>query len=125
MYPVTVIALVIAELVQFRLNGNSHPLYTQHIPEHMSNFFTLHFDDIIFNIWLFFNDKRLPELKKITSFPLYRPGLTGALVPADSAQPHMKDTINNIQNKLDHLYNRTQVRNKYLFLCLSTYLQFK
>lgn len=41
--------------------------------------------------------------------PLYRPGLNGAIVPADSAQPHMKETINSIQTKLDHLYNRTQV----------------
>ncbi|XP_038582579.1 EMILIN-1a [Micropterus salmoides] len=37
------------------------------------------------------------------------PGLNGAIVPADSAQPHMKETINTIQTKLDHLYNRTQI----------------
>lgn len=42
------------------------------------------------------------------------PGLNGAIVPADSAQPHMKETINNIQNKLDHLYNRTQVHDQTL-----------
>nr|XP_046228640.1 EMILIN-1a isoform X2 [Scatophagus argus] len=42
------------------------------------------------------------------------PGLNGALVPADSAQPHMKETINNIQTKLDHLYNRTQVHDQTL-----------
>lgn len=39
-----------------------------------------------------------------------RPGLNGAVVPADAAQPLMKETISSIQNKLDHLYNRTQVR---------------
>lgn len=42
--------------------------------------------------------------------PLCRPGLNGAIVPSDSAQPHMKETINNIQTKLDHLYNQTQVK---------------
>ncbi|XP_019947506.1 EMILIN-1-A isoform X2 [Paralichthys olivaceus] len=42
------------------------------------------------------------------------PGLNGAIVPADSAQPHMKETINNIQNKLDLLYNRTQVHDQTL-----------
>nr|XP_020472658.1 EMILIN-1-like isoform X2 [Monopterus albus] len=42
------------------------------------------------------------------------PGLQGAVVPADSAQPHMKETINNIQTKLDHLYNRTQVHDQTL-----------
>ncbi|XP_035473482.2 EMILIN-1a [Scophthalmus maximus] len=41
-------------------------------------------------------------------------GLSGAIVPADSAQPHMKETINSIQNKLDHLYNRTQVHDQTL-----------
>lgn len=40
---------------------------------------------------------------------LCRTGLNGAIVPADSAQPLMKETINSIQTKLDHLYNRTQV----------------
>lgn len=51
-------------------------------------------------------------------FCLCRPSLNGAIVPADSAQhnPHMKETINSIQTKLDHLYNRTQV-NKLLSLC--------
>ncbi|XP_041831732.1 EMILIN-1a [Melanotaenia boesemani] len=38
------------------------------------------------------------------------PGLS----PSDSAQPHMKDTINSIQTKLDHLYNRTQVHDQTL-----------
>lgn len=42
------------------------------------------------------------------------PDLNGAVVPADSAQPHMKDTINTIQTKLDHLYNRTQVHDQTL-----------
>ncbi|KAM9355195.1 EMILIN-1-A [Pholidichthys leucotaenia] len=42
------------------------------------------------------------------------PGLNGIIVPADSAQPHMKETINNIQTKLDHLYNRTQVHDQTL-----------
>ncbi|KAM9703856.1 EMILIN-1-A [Menidia menidia] len=42
------------------------------------------------------------------------PGLSGAIVPADSAQPHMKETINTIQTKLDHLYNRTQVHDQTL-----------
>ncbi|XP_044026313.1 EMILIN-1a [Siniperca chuatsi] len=42
------------------------------------------------------------------------PGLNGVIVPADSAQPHMKETINNIQTKLDHLYNRTQVHDQTL-----------
>uniref|UniRef100_A0A3Q1EIF1 Elastin microfibril interfacer 1a n=1 Tax=Acanthochromis polyacanthus TaxID=80966 RepID=A0A3Q1EIF1_9TELE len=43
-----------------------------------------------------------------------RPGLNGAIVPADSAQPHMTETINSIQTKLDHLYNRTQVHDQTL-----------
>lgn len=42
------------------------------------------------------------------------PDLTGAIIPSDSAQPHMKETINNIQNKLDHLYNRTEVHDQTL-----------
>ncbi|XP_053736504.1 EMILIN-1a isoform X1 [Synchiropus splendidus] len=42
------------------------------------------------------------------------PNLNGAIVPSDSAQPHMKETINNIQSKLDHLYNRTQVHDQTL-----------
>ncbi|CAK6963153.1 EMILIN-1a [Scomber scombrus] len=42
------------------------------------------------------------------------PGLNGAIVPADAAQPHMKETINSIQTKLDHLYNRTQVHDQTL-----------
>ncbi|KAK5853292.1 hypothetical protein PBY51_007091 [Eleginops maclovinus] len=42
------------------------------------------------------------------------PGLNGAIVPSDSAQPHMKETINSIQTKLDHLYNRTQVHDQTL-----------
>ncbi|XP_044185525.1 EMILIN-1a isoform X1 [Thunnus albacares] len=42
------------------------------------------------------------------------PGLNGVIVPADSAQPHMKETIHNIQTKLDQLYNRTQVHDQTL-----------
>ncbi|XP_012733558.2 EMILIN-1 [Fundulus heteroclitus] len=42
------------------------------------------------------------------------PGLNGATVAADSAQPFMKETINSIQTKLDHLYNRTQVHDETL-----------
>ncbi|KAM7368237.1 hypothetical protein PAMP_014477 [Pampus punctatissimus] len=42
------------------------------------------------------------------------PGLNGIIVPADSAQPHMKETINIIQTKLDQLYNRTQVHDQTL-----------
>ncbi|XP_026174099.1 EMILIN-1-A [Mastacembelus armatus] len=42
------------------------------------------------------------------------PDLNGVVVPADAAQPHMKETINSIQNKLDHLYNRTQVHDQTL-----------
>ncbi|XP_054900323.1 EMILIN-1a [Poeciliopsis prolifica] len=42
------------------------------------------------------------------------PSLNGATVPADSAQPFMKETINTIQTKLDHLYNRTQVHDETL-----------
>ncbi|KAK1888705.1 EMILIN-1 [Dissostichus eleginoides] len=41
-------------------------------------------------------------------------GLNGAIVPSDAAQPHMKETINSIQTKLDHLYNRTQVHDQTL-----------
>ncbi|XP_034755786.1 EMILIN-1a isoform X2 [Etheostoma cragini] len=40
------------------------------------------------------------------------PGLNGGAAPADSAQPHMKETINSIQTKLDQLYNRTQVHDQ-------------
>ncbi|KAK5612985.1 hypothetical protein CRENBAI_003374 [Crenichthys baileyi] len=42
------------------------------------------------------------------------PSLNGATVAADSAQPFMKETINSIQTKLDHLYNRTQVHDETL-----------
>nr|XP_015803854.2 EMILIN-1a [Nothobranchius furzeri] len=41
-------------------------------------------------------------------------GLSGATIAADSAQPHMKETISSIQTKLDHLYNRTQVHDQTL-----------
>ncbi|XP_017287860.1 EMILIN-1a [Kryptolebias marmoratus] len=41
-------------------------------------------------------------------------GLSGASIAADSAQPHMKETINSIQTKLDQLYNRTQVHDQTL-----------
>ncbi|KAA8583449.1 hypothetical protein FQN60_015995, partial [Etheostoma spectabile] len=40
------------------------------------------------------------------------PGLNGGAAPADSAQPHMKETINSIQTRLDQLYNRTQVHDQ-------------
>ncbi|KAF0023132.1 hypothetical protein F2P81_023762 [Scophthalmus maximus] len=51
-----------------------------------------------------------PDYQRCTwgQCPRVASGLSGAIVPADSAQPHMKETINSIQNKLDHLYNRTQ-----------------
>uniref|UniRef100_A0A3B5LK73 Elastin microfibril interfacer 1a n=1 Tax=Xiphophorus couchianus TaxID=32473 RepID=A0A3B5LK73_9TELE len=39
---------------------------------------------------------------------------SASTVPADSAQPFMKETINTIQTKLDHLYNRTQVHDETL-----------
>ncbi|XP_015247385.1 PREDICTED: EMILIN-1-like [Cyprinodon variegatus] len=42
------------------------------------------------------------------------PSLNGATVPADSAQPFMKETISSIQTKLDQLYNRTQVHDETL-----------
>uniref|UniRef100_A0A3Q2X062 Elastin microfibril interfacer 1a n=1 Tax=Haplochromis burtoni TaxID=8153 RepID=A0A3Q2X062_HAPBU len=51
-----------------------------------------------------------------------RHGLTGAIVPADSAQPHMKETINSIQTKLDHLYNRTQVAHDQTLLTINNHL---
>lgn len=55
------------------------------------------------------------KLEEISTLLVCRPGLNGAVVPADSAQPHMKETINNIQTKLDQLYNRTQVTSTFLF----------
>lgn len=61
---------------------------------------------------------------RISTLLLCRPGLNGAIVPADSAQPHMKETINSIQSKLDHLYNRTQVNSIWFFL-QSLHLEFK
>ncbi|XP_034017942.1 EMILIN-1a [Thalassophryne amazonica] len=42
------------------------------------------------------------------------PEVNGASIPADSAQPHMKETIHSIQTKLDQLYNRTQVHDQTL-----------
>uniref|UniRef100_A0A8C6X024 Elastin microfibril interfacer 1a n=1 Tax=Neogobius melanostomus TaxID=47308 RepID=A0A8C6X024_9GOBI len=54
------------------------------------------------------------RLKKTVLSIIHSPDLTGAIIPSDSAQPHMKETINNIQNKLDHLYNRTEVHDKTL-----------
>ncbi|KAM3860930.1 EMILIN-1-A [Diretmus argenteus] len=42
------------------------------------------------------------------------PGLNGASTPADAAQPQMKETIHNIQTRLDQLYNRTQVHDQTL-----------
>uniref|UniRef100_A0A3Q0T8N3 Elastin microfibril interfacer 1a n=1 Tax=Amphilophus citrinellus TaxID=61819 RepID=A0A3Q0T8N3_AMPCI len=48
--------------------------------------------------------------------------LNGAIIPADSAQPHMKETINSIQNKLDQLYNRTQVVHDQTLLTINNHL---
>lgn len=59
-------------------------------------------------LFLFFFKRRRPHITdmcvKNVAF-LCRTGLSGAIVPADSAQ----ETINSIQTKLDHLYNRTEV----------------
>ncbi|KAM6964989.1 EMILIN-1-A [Aplochiton taeniatus] len=43
-----------------------------------------------------------------------RPGLNGVSVPADAAQPEMKETIHTIQNRLEQLYNRSQVHDQTL-----------
>ncbi|XP_072545039.1 EMILIN-1b [Salminus brasiliensis] len=44
-----------------------------------------------------------------------KPGFgNGAKTPADAAQPEMKETIHNIQTKLDQLDNRTQAHDKTL-----------
>lgn len=43
-----------------------------------------------------------------------KPGLSGGKTPADAAQPEMKETINNIQTKLDQLDNRTQAHDRTL-----------
>ncbi|XP_066532076.1 EMILIN-1b isoform X2 [Hoplias malabaricus] len=53
------------------------------------------------------NERFQEEMKK--------PGLgNGAKTPADAAQPEMKETIHNIQAKLDQLDNRTQAHDKTL-----------
>ncbi|CAL8311963.1 unnamed protein product [Lota lota] len=41
-------------------------------------------------------------------------GVTGNSVPADAGQPHMRDTIHHIQNRLDQLSNRSQVHDQTL-----------
>lgn len=43
-----------------------------------------------------------------------RPGVNGGQNPADAAQPQMTETIHSIQNRLDQLYNRTQVHDQTL-----------
>lgn len=59
--------------------------------------------------------KELHDMKTtIESINQKLPSLNGATVAADSAQPFMKETINSIQTKLDHLYNRTQVHDETL-----------
>lgn len=42
------------------------------------------------------------------------PGSSGGNTPADAAQPEMKETIHNIQTKLDQLDNRTQAHDRTL-----------
>ncbi|MBN3296448.1 EMILIN-1b [Amia ocellicauda] len=51
------------------------------------------------------NDKFQEEIRK--------PGINGK-VPADAAEPEMKETLNSIQTKLDQLDNRTQAHDKKL-----------
>lgn len=43
-----------------------------------------------------------------------KPGASGGKTPADAAQPEMKETIHNIQTKLDQLDNRTQAHDRTL-----------
>ncbi len=45
---------------------------------------------------------------------MHKPGFNGGKTPADAAQPEMKETIHNIQTKLDQLDNRTQAHDKTL-----------
>lgn len=52
------------------------------------------------------NEKIQEEMRK--------PGSNGGKTPADAAQPEMKETIHNIQTKLDQLDNRTQAHDKTL-----------
>ncbi|MCJ8737244.1 hypothetical protein PDJAM_G00021840 [Pangasius djambal] len=52
------------------------------------------------------NEKFQEEMKK--------PGSSGGKTPADAAQPEMKETIHNIQTKLDQLDNRTQAHDRTL-----------
>uniref|UniRef100_A0A671M7R5 EMILIN-1-like n=1 Tax=Sinocyclocheilus anshuiensis TaxID=1608454 RepID=A0A671M7R5_9TELE len=52
------------------------------------------------------NEKFQEEIRK--------PGFNSGKTPADAAQPEMKETIHNIQTKLDQLDNRTQAHDKTL-----------
>nr|AAI21199.1 Elastin microfibril interfacer 1b [Danio rerio] len=52
------------------------------------------------------NEKFQEEIRK--------PGINSGKTPADAAQPEMKETIHNIQTKLDQLDNRTQAHDKTL-----------
>uniref|UniRef100_A0A8C1I8T4 Elastin microfibril interfacer 1b n=1 Tax=Cyprinus carpio TaxID=7962 RepID=A0A8C1I8T4_CYPCA len=52
------------------------------------------------------NEKFQEEMRK--------PGINSGKAPADAAQPEMKETIHNIQTKLDQLDNRTQAHDKTL-----------
>uniref|UniRef100_A0A672SEG5 EMILIN-1-like n=1 Tax=Sinocyclocheilus grahami TaxID=75366 RepID=A0A672SEG5_SINGR len=52
------------------------------------------------------NEKFQEEMRK--------PGFNSGKTPADAAQPEMKETIHNIQTKLDQLDNRTQAHDKTL-----------
>ncbi|XP_052001127.1 EMILIN-1-like [Xyrauchen texanus] len=45
---------------------------------------------------------------------MHKPGFNSQKTPADAAQPEMKETIHNIQTKLDQLDNRTQAHDKTL-----------
>uniref|UniRef100_A0A9J7X2F4 Elastin microfibril interfacer 1b n=2 Tax=Cyprinus carpio TaxID=7962 RepID=A0A9J7X2F4_CYPCA len=45
---------------------------------------------------------------------MHKPGFNSGKTPADAAQPEMKETIHNIQTKLDQLDNRTQAHDKTL-----------
>lgn len=47
-------------------------------------------------------------------YDIKRPGSNGGKTPADAAQPEMKETIHNIQTKLDQLDNRTQAHDRTL-----------
>ncbi|TRY90329.1 hypothetical protein DNTS_015225, partial [Danionella cerebrum] len=45
---------------------------------------------------------------------MHKPGINIGKTPADAARPEMKETIHNIQTKLDQLDNRTQAHDKTL-----------